>query len=75
MPMPQNPPSFFTPGQFAKLYGVTPRTVRNWCDAGRIPFVTTPSGHRRIPVSVLTGGVENLDTWGAMIEQQLGQPG
>ena len=47
---------FYTPGEVAKLFGVTSKTVSNWCDQGRLEYIATPTGHRRIPVSALKGG-------------------
>jgi excisionase family DNA binding protein len=41
----------FTVGQVVALCGVTPRTVRNWFDSGRLPGYRVPpiTGDRRIP--------------------------
>ena len=33
----------------AEKLGVCVKTVRRWCDTGRIKCVRLPSGHRRIP--------------------------
>jgi len=52
----ENSKLFYTPGEVAKLFGVTSKTVSNWCDQGRLECITTPTGHRRIPVSALKGG-------------------
>ncbi|MBM3270676.1 MAG: helix-turn-helix domain-containing protein [Candidatus Sericytochromatia bacterium] len=49
---------FYTPGEVAELFGVTPKTVSNWCDQGRLESIVTPSGHRRIPESAIRGGRE-----------------
>lgn len=35
-------------GQAALLLGVSIRTVRLWCDAGRLDYIRTLGGHRRI---------------------------
>jgi excisionase family DNA binding protein len=35
-------------GQAARLLGVTPITARRWTEAGLLPCVRTPGGHRRI---------------------------
>jgi excisionase family DNA binding protein len=47
-------------GEAAVLLGVSPQTVRNWCDGGRLEYVMLPSGQRRISVReierVLRGG-------------------
>lgn len=39
----------FTVTQVARLLLVTPRTVTNWCETGRIKSFKTPGGHRRVP--------------------------
>jgi excisionase family DNA binding protein len=57
---------YYTPGEIARHFGVTARTVSNWCDRGRIPFIVTPSGHRRIPVSAVKGGREADQQWQAL---------
>lgn len=36
-----------TPSEAAAMFGVDPKTVRRWADAGRLPFVRTLGGHRR----------------------------
>jgi len=36
-----------TTAQVAKLAGVTPRTVRNWAEAGKLTVERTSGGHRR----------------------------
>ena len=36
-----------TPGEVAEIFRVTPKTVSHWADAGRLPCVRTPGGHRR----------------------------
>ena len=35
------------PKDVADVFGVTPRTVTAWADAGSIPVYVMPSGHRR----------------------------
>ncbi|MBC7545577.1 MAG: helix-turn-helix domain-containing protein, partial [Candidatus Sericytochromatia bacterium] len=32
---------FYTPGEVARMFGVTARTVANWCDLGRLLYVST----------------------------------
>lgn len=46
-------PEFFRTKQAAKLYGVTPCTLRQWADDGRIPYKRTLGGHRVYEVSHL----------------------
>jgi excisionase family DNA binding protein len=36
-----------TPGEIAELFAVSPRTVRLWADAGRLPSFRTVGGQRR----------------------------
>ena len=60
------PRDFYTPGELAKIFGVTPKTVSNWCDKGLLPYITAPSGHRRIRASAVKGGAEGLARWQAM---------
>jgi len=36
-----------TPAEAAKLLHVAPTTIRHWAQIGRLPFITTPGGHRR----------------------------
>lgn len=36
-----------TPGEVAKLFGVDPKTVSRWADAGRLRALRTLGGHRR----------------------------
>lgn len=36
-----------TIGEAARLLGVSVDTIRRWSDAGRLPVVVLPSGHRR----------------------------
>lgn len=36
-----------TPGQVARLFGVSVTTVASWADEGLIPHFKTPGGQRR----------------------------
>jgi excisionase family DNA binding protein len=47
---------FYTPGEVARMFGVTSRTVANWCDKGRLAYVETLGGQRRILASSIKGG-------------------
>lgn len=49
---------YYSTGEIAKMFGVTSRTVSNWCDQGLLPFIAMPSGHRRIPASAIKVGRE-----------------
>lgn len=48
-PIPLARGEFLTPGAVARMMGVTPKTISNWCERGYLDFVAMPSGHRRIP--------------------------
>lgn len=37
----------WTPGHVARLFAVTPKTISRWDEAGILPAVRTPGGHRR----------------------------
>ena len=39
--------TLLTPSEAAKLLHVAPTTIRHWAQIGRLPFITTPGGHRR----------------------------
>jgi excisionase family DNA binding protein len=41
-------PHLLTTWQAARYCGVSPYTVRNWVNSGRLPAFRTPGGHRRI---------------------------
>lgn len=36
-----------TPGEVAQLFGVDPKTVSRWADAGKLDALRTLGGHRR----------------------------
>lgn len=42
-----------TTGEAAKALGLAPRTIRDWCDKGKLPFWRSPSGRREIAASVI----------------------
>jgi excisionase family DNA binding protein len=42
-----DPDELLTPGQAARLFGVDPKTVGRWADAGRLAATRTLGGHRR----------------------------
>ena len=42
-----NQSDLMLPGEVAALFRVDPKSVTRWAQAGRIPSITTPGGHRR----------------------------
>jgi excisionase family DNA binding protein len=40
-------PDLLTPGEVAKLFGVDPKTVTKWAEAGKLSCIRTVGGHRR----------------------------
>lgn len=61
--------TYLTPGQVARMLGVSPKTVYRWATAGRIPCVVTLGGHRRFRADVIAAvassmGVERDDAGG-----------
>lgn len=49
-----------TTGQVALILRTTPRTVRNWADAGRIEAVRTLGGRRLFPVSAVQAALDSM---------------
>lgn len=44
---PAMPDQLLTPGEVAELFGVDPKTVSRWADAGKLEAMRTLGGHRR----------------------------
>lgn len=42
---------YLSPGETARILGVTPATLRGWTNRGKLRAETTDGGHRRYPVS------------------------
>jgi len=42
-----------TTSDVARLYEVSPSTIRRWADQGLIPTVLTPSGQLRYPAAAI----------------------
>lgn len=40
-----------TPGEVAKRFGVNPKTITRWADAGKLTAIRTLGGHRRYRAS------------------------
>jgi len=45
--MPPTNPDLLTPGEVARLFKVSPSTVVNWADLGKLPSFKTIGGQRR----------------------------
>lgn len=43
-----------TTGEAGELLRVGRAAVVRWCDAGKLDFIRTPCGHRRIPLRAVT---------------------
>lgn len=43
--------TFLTPKQVARAIGVSDASLKRWCDQGRLEYVRTAGGHRRLPLS------------------------
>lgn len=43
--------ALLVPGEVAAIFGVDRKTVTRWANAGKIPSIRTPGGHRRFPES------------------------
>lgn len=58
--------SLLTPSEAAELLHVAPTTIRHWAQNGRLPFITTPGGHRRFTreniLSLMSPSEGNADT-------------
>jgi excisionase family DNA binding protein len=52
--------NFLNVGQAAEYLGVSPASLRNWSDQGRLPVYRTPGGQRRYRLSDLE---EFLNSW------------
>jgi hypothetical protein len=61
--------TYYLPGEVAEMYGVTTRTIANWCDRGILKAITTPTGQRRILASSLKGGRAYDDKKAAFVER------
>ena len=57
-------PAILTPTDAARLLGVSPDSVRRWCEQGRIPGYRTPGGHWRIARRDL----DPVDTFSRVLE-------
>jgi len=51
------------------MFGVTTRTIANWCDRGILQAISTPTGQRRIVASSLKGGRDYDEKKAAFVER------
>ena len=51
---------FLTPGQAARILGVSPKTVNRWANEGRLPCAVTLGGHRRFRPSVIAAAASSM---------------
>lgn len=63
--------AYLTPGQAARMLGVSPKTVNRWATDGRIPCALTLGGHRRFRLDVIQAVAASmgLQDPGAVAEQ------
>ena len=52
--------AYLTPGQVARILGVSPKTVNRWANDGRIPCAVTLGGHRRFRADVIRTVAESM---------------
>jgi excisionase family DNA binding protein len=51
---------FLTTGEVAMVLRTTPRTVRNWADAGKIEAVRSLGGRRLFPLSAIQAALDSM---------------
>lgn len=54
------PDELLSIGPAASLVGVSVKTLRTWADAGRVPVIVHPTGHRRFRRSALERLLETM---------------
>lgn len=50
-----------TPGEVARLFGVDPKTVSRWADAGKLDALRTLGGHRRYRLGEVEALLEDAE--------------
>lgn len=63
--------AYLSPGQAARILGVSPKTVNRWANEGRIPCAVTLGGHRRFRVEVIRSVAASM----GLEEEREEQPG
>lgn len=51
--VPADGESYLPAGEVARIFRVTPRTVTRWTYTGKLPYIRTLGGQRRIPASAI----------------------
>lgn len=49
-----------TVGEIARILRVHPKTVARWCRTGQLDAMTTPGGHRRIPLATVVAFMRDM---------------
>ncbi len=52
--------AYLTPGQAARILGVSPKTVNRWANDGHIPCAVTLGGHRRFRADVIAAVASSM---------------
>jgi excisionase family DNA binding protein len=53
-------PSFLQAAEVADILHVSPKTVSRWAKEGKLPFMKTLGGHRRLPEAEIRELVDQL---------------
>ena len=68
MPRIRSKIQLLTTKEAADLVGVSSRTVMNWADAGKVPYLKLPGGEYRIPLTGFLAAMEGTYDLGADLE-------
>ncbi len=66
--------AYLTPGQVARMLGVSPKTVNRWANDGRIPCAMTLGGHRRFRADVILAVAESMGVKGLDAREGAARP-
>lgn len=66
---PMTESDLLTPSEVARLFGVNPKTVTRWAEAGKLHAVWTIGGHRRYRASEVYALLEGNSSSGQGVEQ------
>lgn len=67
-----NDSDLLTPSEVARLFGVNPKTVTRWAEAGKLHAVWTIGGHRRYRASEVYALLEASAPAGHGVEEPVG---